>query len=145
MTCDIILWRYQPAVQAFVKQQIGAAGQCLPFSESADLAACLDHLLVLGMYVVPIGTAAALAILLKQLLKAVKQIGLDSEVRKLVFALRLLTSQTGQLLACIAMEGVTINKRGVHILAHEHALKSTPDRGSTGTGRAGNGYDRILP
>src|SRR5690554_5278958 len=97
------------------------------------------------MYVVPIGPAAALAILLKQLLKAVKQIGLDSEVRKLMFALRLLASQTGQLLARIAMEGVTINKRGMHILAHEHALESTPDRGSAGTGRAGNGNDWILP
>ena len=131
---DVVLRRHHGAVQALIKQDIGALWQLFPRGEGAGL--LLKGLGLFGVVQVFAGPACPLLrIVAKQVFNVAKEVVLRPKVAEMVVAFFLRLDQTFlHLLAVVAVKAVALDDGGFDALAAEDVLKGAGNRGGSGAG-----------
>ena len=131
---DVVLRRHDGAMQALIKQDVGALRQIFPRGEGAGL--LLKGLGFLGVVQVLAGPACPLLrIVAKQVFNFAKQVVLRAEMAEMVIAIFLRLDQAFlHLLAVVAVKAVALDDGGFDALTAEYVLKGTGNRGGSGAG-----------
>ncbi len=139
----IVILGDHTAVQPFIKQQIGIAGQMLPGGEGAGHLV-EGHCLVKAVQVAAILAITILPIALKKALQQPEVIGLRAKIADVAPLFARLADRNIHFRSGVAVKTVTFHhRRGISQLM-EHGAKGVGGGGGAGSGRTGNGNNGVL-
>ncbi len=131
------------SVQPLIKEEIGFPGQVFPSGERAGRLAVARRL----RFIVQIATefpAAAFPIRAKQVFELGEQIRIRPEVAEMVIAaIQGLSHLQLHLRAVVAMQAVSLDEGGFHLLPAKYLLEGAHDRGRAGSGGTCDSNDRV--
>jgi hypothetical protein len=141
---DVCLAGDRGAVQSLVEEQVAVRVDVLPWCERPGLLPVGLGLLRVVQILADLA-AAVFAVLAKQGLELLEQVGLGREMAEVVIAFSVGDRRRGlHLLPVVPVERVALHDRRVYLLAPEDVLEGSGHRGRARPGRAGDNDDRML-